>query len=71
LSNQLTHAVDSEDGESLPDQSEFNIPADFRPKLFENRDLRLKVRYANVDVTGENDSVDDIRLILNYYFTAL
>jgi len=64
-------AIDPEVKESLPDQKEFNITLDLTPKLFDNRDLWLRVRYANVEVDGENESINDFRVILNYYFTAL
>jgi len=64
-------AIDPEAKESLPDQKEFNITLDLTPKIFDNRDLWLRVRYANVEVEGENESINDFRVILNYYFTAL
>ncbi len=64
-------AIDPEVKESLPDQKEFNITLDLTPKIFDNRDLWLRVRYANVEVEGENESINDFRVILNYYFTAL
>jgi len=64
-------AIDPEAKESLPDRKEFNITVDFRPKISENRDLWLRIRYANIDNEGLDDSINDFRVILNYYFTAL
>jgi len=64
-------AIDPAIKEDRPDRKEFNITVDFRPKISENRDLWLRVRYANVDIDGQDDSVNDFRIILNYYFTAL
>jgi hypothetical protein len=64
-------AIDPAIKEDRPDRKEFNITVDFRPKISENRDLWLRVRYANVDIEGQDDSVNDFRIILNYYFTAL
>lgn len=64
-------AVDPDSGESLPDQKEFNITFDYRPKILDRRDLWLRIRFANVDIDGENDSLNDFRLILNYSFTIL
>jgi len=64
-------AIAPEAKESLPDRKEFNITVDLRPNITENRDLWLRVRYANVDIDGQGDSVNDFRIILTYYFTAL
>ena len=64
-------ALDPEANESLPDRKEFNITVDFRPNIFENRDLWIRIRYANIDNEGLDDSINDFRVILNYYFTAL
>lgn len=65
------NAVDEDDGQSLPNQREFDITVDYKPESLSVRGLWLRFRYANVDITGDKDSVNDLRVILNYNFPVL
>jgi hypothetical protein len=64
-------AVDSMEDEPLPDQREFDITIDYKPEELAVRGLWLRFRYANVDISGNEDSINDLRLILNYNLPAL
>jgi len=64
-------AVDAAADEPLPDQKEFDITVDYKPKKMMLEGLWLRFRYANVDLSGDKDSINDLRLILNYNFPVL
>ena len=64
-------AVDDTDKQELPDRREFNITVDYKPERLIIRGLWLRFRYANVDLSGDEDSVNDVRLILNYNLPLL
>ena len=59
-------ARDTDNQESLPNQREFDITIDYKPEKLVIRGLWLRFRYANVNISGDDDSINDLRLILNY-----
>ena len=64
-------ARDPDINEPLPNQREFDITFDYKPEKIVIRGLWIRLRYANVNVTGENDSINDFRIILNYNLPLL
>jgi hypothetical protein len=64
-------AVDAAADEPLPDQKEFDITVDYKPKEMILEGLWLRLRYANVDFSGDEDSINDLRLIFNYNLPLL
>ncbi len=64
-------AVDDNNGQSLPNQREFDITVDYKPERLAIRGFWIRFRYANVDFSGDQDSVNDLRLIINYNFPVL
>ena len=64
-------AIDTENQVSTPDQKEFNITLDIKPRIIKDRDIWLRLRYANLDTQGEEKNLNDFRIILNYNFTLL
>jgi hypothetical protein len=64
-------AVDSLEDEPLPDQREFDITFDYKPEKMILEGLWLRVRYANVDFSGDKDSINDLRVIFNYNLPLL
>ena len=60
-----------ENQQSLPNQREFDITVDYKPEKLIIRGLWLRIRYANVDFSGEENSINDLRLILNYNLPLL
>ena len=64
-------AIDTENRVSAPDQKEFNITLDIKPRIIKDRNIWLRLRYANLDTQGEENNVNDFRVILNYNITIL
>jgi len=64
-------AVSDVDREPLANQREFNITVDYKPERLIIRGLWLRVRFANVNISGEEDSVNNLRIILNYNLPLL
>jgi len=64
-------AVDSLEDEPLPDQREFDITVDYKPEKMMLEGVWLRFRYANIDFSGEEDSINDFRVILNYNMPLL
>jgi hypothetical protein len=64
-------AVDSLEDEPLPDQREFDITVDYKPEKMILEGLWLRFRYANIDFTGDEDSINDLRIIFNYNLPLL
>ena len=64
-------AINPENKEELPDQKEFNITVDYKPENLVIRGLWIRIRYANVNFSGDLDSINDFRIILNYNLPLL
>jgi len=64
-------AINTDNNVPAPDQKEFNITLDIKPRIIKDRDIWLRLRYANLDTQGEEKNVNDFRIILNYNFTVL
>jgi hypothetical protein len=63
--------IDADLDEPLPDQREFNITVDYKPENLAIKGLWLRFQYANVDFSGDENSINDLRLILNYNIPVL
>lgn len=59
------NAEDANTGQSLPDESEYDITLDFRPKTGRFDGYWLRVRHARADFDG-GDYIKDTRIIFNY-----
>jgi len=64
-------AVDAAADEPLPDQREFDITVDYKPEKMILEGLWLRFRYANIDFTGDENSINDSRIIFNYNLPLL
>jgi len=55
----------------LPNQREFDITVDYKPEKLIIRGLWLRFRFANVNISGDENSINDLRLFLNYNLLLL
>ena len=58
-------------GADLPDRTEYNLTVDYKPPLGLLQGLWLRLRYAQLDIEGDGETVRDIRIIMNYDFPIL
>ena len=64
-------AVDAVERDPIPDQREFDITVDYKPKKVRPLgQVWFRFRYANVNISNE-DSVHDVRVIFNYNLPLL
>ncbi len=64
-------ARDVDNQKSLPNEREFDFTVDYKPENLIIRGLWLRIRYANVDFSGNENSINDFRVILNYNLPVL
>jgi len=70
----IAHGTDAKDpmtGADLPDRTEYNLTVDYKPPLGLLQGLWLRLRYAQLDIEGDGETVRDIRIIMNYDFPIL
>ena len=64
-------ARDPATGNSLPDQSEYDITLDYRPEIGWLRGFWFRFRNAYVDFSGNGGSTNNVRFIINYKLRIL
>jgi len=64
-------AIDAVDRQPLPNQREFDITVDYKPEKLIIRGLWLRFRFAIVDISNDDNSINDLRLIINYNLPLL
>jgi len=70
----IAHGCDAEDpstGANLPDHTEYDITIDCKPPHGFLEGLWIRARYNYVDIEGNDDTVRDFRIIVNYTIPLL